>query len=318
MKHITFPLHPRNSSIGCYLLLILSYFIGTTIASTAANAYVNVPIYLDHNITVNYNPKFHTERNDSSIDSGSVSLSQFFPQQNVATPSVSQNQKTHPPYVVADLSKRLEEQFKWMRDHELEIPTIQKLFDATGRALARNDSRLVAQFALKLQKKLESAVLVVNKTTVQINQLMDTIVKKSELRKMNIELPSSKHGSATMTEESDRKLVLESMVFPCNSYDDEGNDVATDGGDGGGGTEEHTVAVQVRRKPADILNFLSEAGHNLQEHEDLNFTLNSQLLETMKAIDLNVPNFKNAYFLSRDNYGGDSNCRDHYSNQKFR
>lgn len=285
---------------------------------SAPNAYVNVPIYLDNNITINHNLNFLNGHNESQLNSTiNLSSASFYP--HLMQTAGIHKPTAHPPYFVAELAKQLDNQFRWIRDHEMEIPTIQRLFDAMGRGSAngRNDTKLVAQFAYKLERKLELALDVVNETTVQIVNLFHNFVTKLDFRKMSIELPTTTKDKATMTEELDRTIYMETMVLPCDSYDFDGvsdtfmsgETMATDG---------NIAAVHIKKKPADLLNFLNAAGHALHEHEDLNYTLNSQLLETLKAIDLEVPNFQNAYFLSKDNFGGDSNCRDHYSNQQFR
>lgn len=290
-----------------FVAILFSSFCFTSLSSTSApDTYLNVPIYLDHNITINHNLNFLSARNESH-NGTTISLSSLHMQHYGTQKSFAQ-----PPHFVADLAKQLDEQLRWIRDHEMEIPTIQRLFDAVGRSKTamRNDTKLLVQFANKLQRKIDNAVSVVNETSTQILNLFHAYVEKLDF------LSTTSKIERTTNEDGDPAIYLETMVLPCDSYEDGGiNDavlhelVATDDNSG---------IKQLKRKPVDLLNFLSQTGHPLHEHEDLNYTLNSQLLEMMKAIDLDVPNFKNAYFLSKDNFGGDSNCRDHYSNQQFR
>lgn len=302
-----------------YVCLILCNIFAQPMSTTGApNAYVNVPIYLDNNITINHNLNFLNGHNESQ-NNGTINLSStsFYP--NLMQSAGVHKPTAHPPFFVAEMAKQLDTQFRWMQDHEMEIPTIQRLFDAMGRGSSsgRNDTKLVAQFAIKLERKLELALDVVNETSVQIVNLFQNFLTKLDFHKMSIELPTTSKDEATMTEELDRTIYMETMVLPCDSYDFDGFSDSLTTSETLAGDGNH-AAGHIKRKPADLLNLLNAAGHSLHEHEDLNYTLNSQLLETLKAIDLEVPNFQNAYFLSKDNFGGDSNCRDHYSNQQFR
>lgn len=306
---------PCGSICSLLLVALINFALPIIASSVTANAYVNVPIYLDRNITINHNLNFRNgHQNDSQLNDGTILLSSF----HGHLVHQKQSSGVHPPYFVADLARKLDDHLRWIRDHEMEVPTIQRLFDAADRGStgsnipAREDTKLVAQFASKLQMKIENAIEVVNETSVKILNLYQSFESKLDLRKMSIDLPSMARDSAVMTEDSDRTIYMETMVFPCDSYEDDLNGpVPQDMSSAADG-------ANVKPHPSDLLNLLSAAGHSLHEHEDLNYTLNSHLLETIKAIDLDVPNFKNAFFLSKDNYGGDSNCRDHYANQQFR
>lgn len=301
--------------INCLLIFTL---FETNVATTNNNPYV--PIYLDHNITINHNLNFlngHHSGNASSSSSslnGSIHVSSFHTHQKHGS-------GVHPPYLVADLAKQLNEKLRWIADHEMEVATIQRLFDGAaerdgGGGISgggiRDDSKLVAQIASRLHMKIENAIEVVNDTSMHILNLYHSYESKLDLRKMSIDLPVAGRDSATLVEDSDRAIYMETMVFPCESYEDDLHETPMRQVDAS-----HS-ATHAKRRPFDLMNFLSAAGHSLHEHEDLNYTMNSQLLETIRAIDLDVPNFKNAYFLSKDNYGGDSNCKHHYANQHFR
>lgn len=319
-RKMTFPskysdVWPEKSICSLILFAFVNFALPAIASSVAANAYVNVPIYLDKNITINHNLNFlngHTH-NGSQTGNGTVALSSFHGHSVHQRPSTG----AHPPYFVSDLARHLNEHLRWIADHEMEVPTIQRLFDAMEREATttpdRDDSQLVGQFASRLQMKLENAVEVVNETSMQILQLYQSFESKLDLRKMSIDLPATAREAAIMTEDPDRTIYMETMVFPCDSYEDDTNEVATQ--EARSAADGVSTDAHAKRRPSDLMNFLSATGH---EHEDLNYTLNSQLLDTIRAIDLDVPNFKNAYFLSKDNYGGDSNCRNHYANQQFR
>lgn len=75
------------------------------------------------------------------------------------------------PFLFLELTHKLEEKIKSIRNTELGITSIQKIFDTMEFvSIQRNDTKLVADMAKRLSLKLSKAIQVINETISQITQ----------------------------------------------------------------------------------------------------------------------------------------------------
>lgn len=199
-------------------------------------------------------------------------------------------------YAISDLTRDLNLQLKSIEDHELLIPIIQSAFDTFERVsspIDQNDTKILNSVATKIDAKLSSALRALNETNQKfLNILTENIDPTKQLLLDAIILPctsTSKHAERS-THESDIELSTDFI----------------------GGID--------KKKAIEVLNFLKNAGH-LHENDDRNFTINKRLMETLKSIDLssaNVPNFRDVFFLPRDNQISSTNCRNTVPNEHHR
>lgn len=201
-------------------------------------------------------------------------------------------------YAISDLTRDLNSQLKSIEDHELLISTIQNVFDSLERvpsSIDHNDTKIVNSAATKIDAKLSAALRVLNET----NQKFLSIL--------------TEHGDHT------KRLLLDAIILPCASTLKHAERSAYDSSLESSNQNEFIGGIN-KKKAIEVLNFLKNAGH-LHENDDRNFTINKRLMETLKSINLssaNVPNFRDVFFLPKDNQISSTNCRNTVPNEHHR
>lgn len=92
------------------------------------------------------------------------------------------------------------------------------------------------------------------------------------------------------------KIILHTMVHPC-PYDEQ--------------------SLQYDKSQIEIKNYLKNVG-SFADQDDLNFTINSELLEKLRQYNGNAENFKQIYFISKNDYVSEYNCHFHSANIHLR
>lgn len=200
-------------------------------------------------------------------------------------------------YAISDLTRDLNLQLKSIENHELLIPTIQSAFDSLERvpsSIDHNDTKILNSVATKIESKFSSALRILNETNLKFLNILTENIDKS------------------------RKLLLDPIILPCSSTPKHAERSAYDLS--GESNQNEYIGGINKKKAIEVLNFLKNAGH-LHETDDKNFTINKRLMETMKNIDLssaNVPNFRDVFFLPKDNQISSTNCRNTVPNEHHR
>lgn len=109
-------------------------------------------------------------------------------------------------------------------------------------------------------------------------------------------LNQTKEFIDTNTDGLGEKIILHTMVHPC-PYDEQ--------------------SLQYDKSQIEIKNYLKNVG-NFADQDDLNFTINSELLEKLRQYNGNVENFKQIYFISKNDYVSEYNCHFHSANVHLR
>ncbi|XP_031617768.1 VWFA and cache domain-containing protein CG16868 isoform X2 [Contarinia nasturtii] len=248
-----------------------------------------------------------TKSNDSSSSSSDNQTTSFQSFKPVATSltsfsSVSLQTSTNSfiqKYAISDLTRDFNIQLKSIEDHELLVSVIQSAFDSLDRlpsSIDHNDTKLLNSIATKIETKLSTALRILNET----NQKFVNIL--------------TENGQS-------RKLLLDSIILPCASSTKQHSERSTYDLNGDDSDQNEFIGGINKKKAIEVLNFLKNAGH-LHENDDRNFTINKRLMETLKNIDLstsaNVPNFRDVFFLPRDNQISSTNCRNTVPNEHHR
>lgn len=200
-------------------------------------------------------------------------------------------------YAISDLTRDLNLQLKSIEDHELLIPTIQSAFDSLERvpsSIDQNDTKILNSVATKIETKFSSALRILNETNLNFLNILTENIDQS------------------------RKLLLDPIILPCSSTPKHAERSAYDLS--GESNQNEFIGGINKKKAIEVLNFLKNAGH-LHENDDKNFTINKRLMETMKNIDLssaNVPNYRDVFFLPKDNQISSTNCRNTVPNEHHR
>lgn len=207
-------------------------------------------------------------------------------------------------YAILDFRNNLNRQLKSIQDKELLVPTIQNLFDSnepislTG---SHNDTKIIIQLMTKMEMKFTRAIRAVNETRATI---LDILISTGHQRKIN---------SSDINNDDVRNVFLESIILPCSTKASDKMNAREDNSN-----SDETID---NKNSIEILNYLNNAGH-LHEMDDKNFTVNSRLMEAIKTVDMSsnaaVANFRDVYFLAKDNYGSASNCRTNFPNEQYR
>lgn len=200
-------------------------------------------------------------------------------------------------YAISDLTRDLNSQLKSIENHEMLISTIQSVFDSLERvpsSIDHNDTKIINSAATKIEAKLSAALRVLNET----NQKFLSIL--------------TENGDQT------KKLLLDAIILPCASTkhaERSAYDLTIELSN-----QNDFIGGINKKKAIEVLNFLKNAGH-LHENDDRNFTINKRLMETLKSINLssaNVPNFRDVFFLPKDNQISSTNCRNTVPNEHHR
>lgn len=109
-------------------------------------------------------------------------------------------------------------------------------------------------------------------------------------------LNQTKEFIDTNTDGLDEKIILHTMVHPC-PYDEQ--------------------SLQYDKSQIEIKNYLKNVG-NFADQDDLNFTINNEVLEKLRQYSGNVDNFKQIYFISKNDYVSEYNCHFHSANVHLR
>lgn len=204
--------------------------------------------------------------------------------------------------IISDLISDFKLQLRSIEDQELLVTTIQNGFDSFDRIMSpteHNDTKFLSQLASKMETKLSNALRIVNQTSHTIqNVLLDE------------------------TSENSRNLYLESITLPCATTKlTERSAVISENSTESKKLLSGDFFSDINKpKKIEILNFLKNAGH-LHETDDKNFTINKQLMETLRHIDLssaNVPNFRDVFFVAKDNYASITKCRNTFSIEHYK
>lgn len=201
-------------------------------------------------------------------------------------------------YAISDLTRDLNLQLKSIEDHELLNSIIQSAFDTLERvpsSIDHNDTKVLNSVATKIDAKISSALRILNET----NQKFLNILTENN------------------NNDQSRQLLLDAIILPCTSTTKHAERSTHDSNI----ESSNDFIGGINKKQAiEVLNFLKNAGH-LHENDDRNFTINKRLMETLKSIDLsatNVPNFRDVFFLPRDNQISSTNCRNTVPNEHHR
>lgn len=200
-------------------------------------------------------------------------------------------------YAISDLTRDLSLQLKSIESSELLVPAIQSAFDSLERvpsSIDHNDTKILNSIATKIETKFTSALRILNETNHKFLNILTENIDQS------------------------RKLLLDPMILPCSSTPKHAERSAYDRSNESNQSE--FIGGINKKKAIEVLNFLKNAGH-LHETDDKNFTINKRLMETLKNIDLssaNVPNFRDVFFLPRDNQISSTNCRNTVPNEHHR
>lgn len=199
-------------------------------------------------------------------------------------------------YAISDLTRDLNVQLKSIENHELLRSTIQSAFDSHERvqsSIDHNETKIFNSLATKIETKLATALRILNET----NQKFLNILTESD---------------------ESRKLLLDPIILPCSTTPKHAErsayDINIDA------NQNDFIGGINKKKAMDVSNFLKNTDH-LHETDDRNFKINKRLMETLKSIDFslaNVPSFRNAFFLPKDNQFSTTNCRNTVPNEHQR
>lgn len=214
-------------------------------------------------------------------------------QRNLFTHTINSTQ--HSNYqrsAVIKLRDKLHERFLHMQSDELKIGEIQTIFDGIDSLPLSNshdDIKLVNQLANRINSKLTKATETVRETCAKINELI-----------------------ASERRNSSREIAFESFILPCpQKVRTNENDVIV----GQMSDNEIGKLKEDNKKSLEILNYLSSAGH-LHEPNDRNFFINSRLMDIVSGAE--SVNFRDVFFVAKDNYGQAGNCRKDFPNVQYK
>lgn len=224
-----------------------------------------------------YVPIFKSDDNSvitSSFSNISLELSQDL---NISTkPIVPQTDSEHSPhpqqsFIIGELTQNLELKLKSFRNTELGIPFIQQIFDTMDFVTVhRNDSQLVGEMASRLTLKISRATRIINDT-------------RRFLRK---NLITSRHED----------VYLHTVVHPCRPFD-----------------ELTALDQHYDKRQIEIKNWPASAGSIDQfatlDPANANYTANRKLVDAIRAVNYSLANLRQVYFLSRDDWAGETTCR---------
>lgn len=249
-------------------------------------------------ITIFGASQFHAAA-DTLANSSVASMER--PESTSSLASASAQTSTKPTiqkYAISDLTRDLNLQLKSIEDHELLISTIQGVFDSLERvpsSIDHNDTKILNSAATKIEAKLSAALRVLNDTNYKFLSIL------------------------TESGEQTKQLLLDAIILPCTSTSKHAERSTYDSNLEASNQNEYIGGIN-KKKAIEVLNFLKNAGH-LHENDDKNFTINKRLMETLKTINLsseNVPNFRDVFFLPKDNQISSTNCRNTVPNEHHR
>lgn len=239
-----------------------------------------------------------TKSNDNlAIDNQTVSYQSISQLKSVTTLQTSTNSYIQ-KYAISDLTRDLNVQLKSIEEHELLTSVIQSAFDSLDRTPIdnHNDTKILNSIATKIETKLSNALRILNETNQRFLNIL------------------TENGQS-------RKLLLDSIILPCASTAKQHSERSTYDLNGDESDQNEFIGGINKKKAIEVLNLLKNAGH-FHENDDRNFTINKRLMETLKNIDIsstaNVPNFRDVFFLPRDNQISSTNCRNTVPNEHHR
>lgn len=227
--------HSRFVWCNLALLLLLLSFVGRTNAQTEADAIiqpVHVPIFRsDHHIL--------SLSNLSSLSFNSFDgAHQHVTDHPVKSTTKQPQSHSTPSFGIERLTKALEAKLKSLRNTELAVPAIQKILDdqltadAVNEDIALlNDTQLVAQFALRLENKLQLAQFAIDDAARIIGQsqskVLPTVVQpcpfddwataldqhydKTQIEIKNYRAPPDRHLNWTAEEKASHQMVMQTL-----------------------------------------------------------------------------------------------------------
>lgn len=239
--------------------------------------------------------KFQTDIPNGTI---TKNLSPFYPPQQ-STAVLEKSSPTQKLFASAELAENFEKELFSLRDNELMVSVVQNLYDTIHSSSgmptpSRNHTKILAKIAGNLTNKILNTIKVINETS---NNITDSL-----------------HSSTCFVQHQSEKtenVYLESVVMPCSS-----NIFLCNNDEVNGNFSNNLCLAQ------NFSELLNKCGQS-NEFYDRNFTINSRIVKNLAAITdtarLNeLPNFRDVYFLAKDNGGDTGKCGSNLINQQYR
>lgn len=218
-----------TSLVWCCLSLLL--LDGPTYAQTDSDA--NHPVHV---------PIFRSDHHILSLSNlSSLSLNAFDGAHQQSTEPVKSTTKpphSTPSFGIDRLTRSLHAKLMSLQNTELAVPSIQQIFDdqLTAKAAKEdiafvNDTQLVAQFALRLENKLQLAQYAINDAAKEIGQSqfngLPTVVQpcpfddwataldqhydKTQIEIKNYRAPPDRHLNWTVDEKASHQMIMQTL-----------------------------------------------------------------------------------------------------------